>query len=118
MRFVLRDFVERFFDPFLAALAGAGSQSSLTRVPVLPAVPLVDDVPAGMTGQLTVDAARALPRDSAVHFVHPPPDPDGEAAAGAMALMGMPVTQVMEPLAARIGAVIAVLVVVVVTVMM
>jgi hypothetical protein len=118
---VLPDLVEWFFDAALDGLTGAGSQSSFSRPPdLLPLPPLVVplvDVPAGTTGQLTDDALSALPRDSAVHFVHAAPDPDGEATAGAMALSGMPVTQVIEPLAARIGALIAVLVVVVVTVM-
>jgi hypothetical protein len=97
---------------------GAGSQTSLIRCPdFLPPPPLVD-APAGTTGQLTFDALTTLPRDTAVHFVHPPVDPEGAAAAGAMALSGIPVTHSIEPFAARTGAVIAVLVVVVVTVMM
>ena len=113
LRFALRDLVERLFDVFFEALVGAGSQISLTRFPDLPGLAPVD-VPAGTTGQLTDDASATVPRDNAVHLVHAPPDPDEGETAGAVAPIGMPVTQVIEPFAARIGAVIAVLVVVVV----
>jgi hypothetical protein len=112
-------------DPLVReAATGAGSQISLRREPDL--VP-DEDVPPGTTGQLTLDASVTRLREIAVHCVQPvvpPPvalgDPPaatvGPTATGAIAVIGMPVTHVIEPLAARIGAVMAVLVVVVVMV--
>jgi hypothetical protein len=86
-----------------------------------------EDVPPGITGQLTLDASVTRLREIAVHCVQPVPpapvaldDPPaatvGPTATGAIAVIGIPVTHVIEPLAARIGAVMAVLVVVVVMV--
>ena len=105
------------------AVTGAGSQISMRRDGGL--VP--DDVPPGITGQLTLDASVTRVQEIAVHCVQPVPpapvaldDPPvatvGPTATGAIAVIGIPVTHVIEPLAARIGAVMAVLVVVVVMV--
>jgi hypothetical protein len=73
---------------------------------------------------LILVASNTLAREIAVHALQPPePGPDGAgvgvdvgAGVGAITLIGMPVTQVIEPLAARIGALIDVMVVVVVIV--
>ena len=86
-----------------------------------------EDVPPGITGQLTLEASVTRLREIAVHCVQPVPPPPvapddppaaavGPTATGAIAVIGIPVTHVIEPLAARIGAVMAVLVVVVVMV--
>ena len=75
---------------------------------------------------MTLDALNTLVREIAVHTVQPPEpaadgggvDVDVGAAVGAITPTGIPVTHVIDPLAARIGALIAVVVVVVVTVIM
>ena len=101
------------------ARVGAGSQISLSRFPDLPPE---DDVPPGTTGQLSRNVLVTLPREIAVHRIHPPEllpaEVDDPEVAGAIALTGIPVTHVIAPLAARIGALIVVFVVVVVMVMM
>jgi hypothetical protein len=97
---------------------GAGSQISLIRPPRAP------DFPVRTGGQLILVALNTLAREIAVHAVQPPePGPDGAgfdvdvgAAVGAITLIGIPVTHVIDPLAARIGALISVMVVVVVIV--
>jgi hypothetical protein len=63
--------------------------------------------PGGSTGQLTFDAFWIVLFDVAVHLIQP-----------LAPVSGMPLAQLIEPLAARIGALMLVTVVVVVTVMM
>lgn len=73
---------------------------------------------------MILDALNTLAREIALHAVQPlePAPVDGGVdvgvgpAVGAITLIGIPVTHVIAPLAARIGALIAVVVVVVVTV--
>jgi hypothetical protein len=77
-------------------------QISLSRAPDFFA-----GTPAGTTGHLSSDVPTKLLRENAVHFVQ-----------FLRVETGTPVTQVIDPSALRIGAVITVLVVVVVTVMM
>jgi hypothetical protein len=92
---------------------GAGSQMSLSGV--LRGIPVTVD-PAGIPGQLTFDALVGVLVDVALHWVQALlVAPVGLAV---VVVIGMPLTQVMEPLAVRMGALIVVLVVVVVIVKM
>jgi hypothetical protein len=91
---------------------GAASHISLS-------FPFPDVLPGGATGQRMVDALVTTLFDVAMQWTHPLAGgvvPTG-AAAGAGSI-GTPETHVIEPLAAKMGALTVVTVVVVVTAMM